>query len=89
MVSNINVNGMNIEVDGDSIRINGSGKASKETVIDKSGVIKGDVGGNIRITGNNVKLIIEGDVEGNIIGNAEITVKGNIEGNIVGGTVRR
>ena len=100
MSSIINVDGLRIEYSNGNLTVKGLGnkkssifssscKGDKDVIIDKDGNINGDVSGNIEITGDNVTLIIQGDVEGNIVGSAKITVKGDIEGNIVGGSITR
>lgn len=91
MSSHMNVNGLRIDADGDKITIDlssrGLNKGCKSDVlIEKDGTIKGDVEGNIFV-GDNVTLIIEGDVMGNITGD-KVEVKGDVMGNITGGTIK-
>lgn len=92
--SRITVSGLTIEYSNGKITIDGLDKkhwrkGTNDCVLDKDGTINGDVNGNIEITGNNVTIIIKGDVDGNIIGSADITVEGDIDGNIVGGRIKR
>ena len=88
MGSSININGLSIEGDGDEVRIRFNGRSGKTSTILEDKIIKGDVNGNIEIKGSNIKIIIEGDVQGNIVGAADIQVQGDVMGNIVGGRVR-
>ena len=95
MTSKININGLEISFDNGKLTIDGLdkekgafGQRNKEVEITKSGNIDGDITGNIKITGDNVSLLINGDVTGNIEGNCEIEVKGDIVGNIVGGKIK-
>lgn len=93
MVSIINVDGMTIEYDEGELRINGKVidisnikgmKSNKDVEITKDQVIDHDFRGNIRITGNNVKIVVKGDVDGNITGAADIEIEGDVDGNITG-----
>ena len=96
----VNVNGLEIEFSNGTLTINGleprnrkgtfiSSSSKKDTVVTKDKEIDGDVEGNLIIRGNNVTVIVKGDVEGNVIGSCDITVHGDIEGNIVGGSILR
>ena len=42
--------------------------------------IDGDFTGNIRVAGNNVKIIVEGDLTGNVDGKCSLEVKGDFIG---------
>jgi len=92
---NTTINGMNISFDGEKLTIGGLNKSnhscSKSSPINitKDGRIEGDVEGNIQIVGNNVTLIIQGDVTGNIVGAASVSVQGDITGNITAQRVNR
>ena len=93
MTSVIHVDGLTIEYDDGELRVNGKVvdisnvkgvKPSKTVEITKDQIIDADFSGNIKITGNNVKLIIKGDVDGNITGAGNIEVGRDVDGNIVG-----
>jgi len=87
--NSINVNGINIISDEDGVHIKFNGKGSNGNIIMKDTLFKEDFNGNIEVKGENVKIIIEGDVNGNIVGAGEVQIMGDIVGNIVGGNVRR
>ena len=84
VVSNMNVmecNGIKVTVEGDEIKIKmPKGSKSEEIKIDTSKDIKGDVMGNIVVTGNNVTIKIEGDMTGNIEGATTVEVDGDFTG---------
>jgi len=84
----MNINGLQIRLDGDRLVIDGiaegvSGEPEK-VVVDKDHTIPGNIPGDVEVRGENITLIVEGDVEGNIAGAASIEVKGDVEGNIAG-----
>jgi hypothetical protein len=92
----VNVNGHRFEVDGagnvfvDGVPVNGSKKAPISVVqndlnleFNRSGRINGDVTGNITVTGSNIKIVIEGDMVGNIAGDCDVRVSGDYIGNKV------
>jgi len=86
MTNEININGLRISADGDSIVIKGTNKRKDEgcdKTIVKDSVIRGDVDGNVIIKGNNITLIVEGDIDGNITGAVSVKCKGDIDGNII------
>jgi cytoskeletal protein CcmA (bactofilin family) len=81
MGSNININGMSINIDDDgTIIVNGKSTKQKNIEIIKDTTIKGDVNGNIYCNGN-LTLIVEGDIVGNVECN-NIEIKGDIVGNV-------
>lgn len=91
MTSVIQVDGLIIEYDDGELRVNGkivdiskAVKPTKTAEITKDQIIGADFRGNIRITGNNVKLVIKGDVDGNITGAGDIEVGGDVDGNMTG-----
>lgn len=94
----VNINGLEIEFSNGTLTIHGLESRSKNntfisssrgTIITENKEIPGDVKGNLIIRGDNITVVIKGDVEGNIIGSANITVNGDVEGNIVGGKISR
>jgi len=88
----ININGLEIRFSNGTLTIEGldqKGFSNKDKIVESDKEIDGDVEGNLFIRGEGITVIINGDVEGNIIGKANITVKGNVEGNIVGGKISR
>ena len=95
----INVNGLAIEFSNGTLTIHGlESRGSKGTFIStskrgttvtKDTEIPGDVKGNLIIRGDNITVVVKGDVEGNIVGSCNLTVHGDIEGNIVGGRISR
>jgi hypothetical protein len=86
-MNRVSIGGFNIEVDGDNIRINGVSNnktsGSNYTII-KDTVFKQDFNGTIEVKGDNVKIIIEGDCMGNIVGNCDVVLNGDMLGNMVG-----
>jgi hypothetical protein len=89
-MNKVSIGGFNIEVEDGNIRINtGNSKPSNYTIL-KDTVFKEDFSGSLEVKGDNVKIIIEGDCLGNIVGNCDVTVKGDMMGNMVGNmNVRR
>ena len=50
-------------------------------ILEKDGLIDGNVTGNIKVTGSNVTLTVKGNVTGNISGATTVNVDGNNIGN--------
>lgn len=84
MSGEIFVNGVRIRVDGNDISINSNKEKDNEKDVLTDTVFKKDFRGNIRIPANNVKIIIEGNFFGDIIGNCSVEIKGKHQGDIVG-----
>lgn len=81
----ININGLNIKSEGNNIIIEDI-KTSKEKniMIEKSTIFNYNVNRNIIIKGSKIKIVVNGDINGNISGNCRIKVHGDINGNIIG-----
>lgn len=75
----------NVKINGELVTSKNKGKIeprkSQKLIIKKDGVINGDITGNIEITGNNIRLIINGNLVGNITGPTKLEIKGNHIGN--------
>ena len=84
-MNKVSIGGFSIEVDNGTIKINtGTDKTSSNYTIIKDSVFKEDFNGNIEVKGNGIKIIIEGDMNGNIVGNCDVDIGGDINGNLVG-----
>lgn len=73
-------------------KVKGKGKREKDFVMHRDGstyIVKGDLVGNVEVTGENISLIVEGDITGNVVGDCDLKVKGDITGNLVGCNVNR
>lgn len=83
-MNKVNIGGFSIEVDDGNIKINtGTSKPSNYTII-KDTTFEDDFNGNIEVKANNIKIIIEGDMNGNVLGNCDVTIEGDMNGNMVG-----
>ena len=96
MVSLININGMSIKYSNGKLTIEGLDKVrdkkEKDLIIHRDGsnyIIKGDLVGNVEVTGDNVSLMVEGDIAGNVVGDCDLKVREDITGNLVGCNVNR
>lgn len=96
MVSLININGISIKYSDGKLTIEGldkvKGKREKDIVMHRDGsnyIIKGDLVGNVEVTGDNVSFTVEGDITGNVVGDCDLKVRGDITGNLVGCNVNR
>jgi len=92
----IHVDDLNVEVKDGKVFVNGQQvytTAAKESVdkqkpkvekkdIKADKVFKGDFLGDITVTGKDVKIIIEGDFIGNIMGAADVIIEGDCVGNV-------
>jgi hypothetical protein len=84
-MNKVSIGGFTIEEDNGVIHINTGNhtKSSNYTII-RDTIFKEDFNGSIEIKGDGIKIIIEGDCLGNIVGNCDVTVKGDMMGNMVG-----
>ena len=87
MSSEINVNGMRIRVDGNSVSINGVSQNTNSKDVLKDTTIKGNYSGDLSISGDNVTLVVEGNITGDITGNCKIQCKGRIIGDVTGNCI--
>ena len=89
-MSKVCIDGLNIEVDGNNININRQNSKTNNFTITKDTTFKEDFNGNIEVKADNVKIIIEGDMNGNVLGNCDVQIEGDMNGNMVGNlNVRR